>query len=202
MKNPRSLWTLIAFMLAAALLSACQTPAKTVVTVVAGTPAVTIQVVTATAAPTSTPIPPTAKPTLAPVMPTMTLIPTLALPTALPTVKPTIKPTVKPTLKPTSPPMPPTARPPAAGQGEVTLTVVNTFSEGCRIGLWGPADVTVDAGGNGGTASRAIKAGTYGWRAFIGSAATGQADNMVARAGGRCQFLCDGPARAIRWGCN
>ena len=199
MKNPRALLMLIALVLAGALLTACQTPAKTVVTVVVGTPAVTIQVVTATAAPTSTPVPPTAKPTLPP---TMTLAPTLALPTALPTVRPTVKPTVKPTLKPTSPSVPPTARPPAAGQGDVTLTVVNTFSEGCRVVLWGPADVTVDAGPNGGTASRTIKPGTYGWKAFIGGATTGQADNMVARAGGRCQFLCDGPARAIRWGCN
>ena len=202
MKSLRALLTLIALVLAGALLTACQPSVKTVVTVVAGTPAVTIQVVTATAAPTFTPVPPTAKPTLVPVPPTMTLAPTLALPTALPTVKPTLKPTVRPTLKPTSPSVPPTARPPAAGQGDVTLTVVNTFSEGCRIVLWGPADVTVDAGGNGGTASRTIKPGTYGWKAFIGGATTGQADNMIARAGGRCQFLCDGPARAIRWGCN
>jgi hypothetical protein len=194
MKGPRALLMLIAFVLAGAPLTACQPSTKTVVTVVVGTPAVTIQVVTATAAPTSTPVPPTAKPTLPPPTP----IPTLALPT----VKPTIKPTVRPTLKPTSPSVPPTARPPAAGQGDVTLTVVNTFSEGCRIVLWGPADVTMDAGPNGGTASRTIKPGTYGWKAFIGGATTGQADNMVARAGGRCQFLCDGPARAIRWGCN
>jgi len=189
-------FVVVLLVVASALLAACQPRVQTIVTVVPATPAVTIQIVTATPAPTLTPAPPTAAPTLPPVLPTMTLIPTIALPTVKPTVKPL------PTLKPTVPSVPPTAKPPASGQGDVIVTVTNTFPDTCRVVLWGPADVTLDAGGNGGTATQTIKPGTYGWRAFIGGASTGQADNMVAPPGSRCQFLCDGPARMIRWGCK
>lgn len=197
MSGARTFFVVALLLVTSALLVACQPRVQTIVTIIPATPAVTIQIVTATPEPTLTPPPPTVAPTVPPVLPTMTLIPTIALPTVKPTVKPV------PTLpKPTVPSVPPTAKPPASGQGDVIVTVTNTFPDTCRVVLWGPADVTLDAGSGGGTATRTIKPGTYGWRAFIGGASTGQADNMVAPPGSRCQFLCDGPARMIRWGCN
>lgn len=196
MLRTRTFVVVTLLLVTAALLAACQPRVQTVVTVIPATPVVTVLVVTATPAPTSTPAPATVAPTFLPLLPTMTLIPTIALPT----VKPTIKPL--PTIKPAVPLAPPTARPVVSGQGDATLTVVNTFAETCRLVLWGPADVMIDAGANGGTGTRTIKPGTYGWRVFLGGRSTEQTDNLVARAGGRCQFLCDGPARLIRWGCN
>ena len=72
--------------------------------------------------------------------------------------------------------------------------VVNTFPDTCRVVLWGPADVSVDAGANGGTASRTIKPGTYGWKLFIGGGTTGLPGSS-ARAATRISAVAASPMR-------
>lgn len=82
------------------------------------------------------------------------------------------------------------------------LAVQNTFTNvGCRIVMWGPADITIDAG-PGTTSTRSIKPGTYAWKAYLGVKGTGPTDNLVAQPGARCYFLCDSASNAIRWGCQ
>ncbi len=157
---------------------------------------------------TATPIPPTATPTA-----TATTQP----PTNTPTAKPTETPTSMPTATPTATPKPrptntkgpkPTPRPsatqppPAAFPSNVTSVIVkNTFPVSCVIAFWGPAEFKVDAPGDG-FASRVIQPGTYGWRAFLGGAETGEAGNLEIAAGNTCLFICDKERLSIRYGCQ
>lgn len=77
----------------------------------------------------------------------------------------------------------------------------NTFPMACRIVLWGPAQITIDAGTDD-TVTRQIGPGTYGWRAFIGGAETGEAGNLEITKGSTCLFVCDKDKLAIRYGCR
>jgi len=80
--------------------------------------------------------------------------------------------------------------------------VLNTFPLTCRIVFWGPANVTIDAGANGGATLLLFTPGTCGWRAFIGGAETGEAGNLEIAAGSACVFVCDKDKRAIVYGCK
>lgn len=51
-------------------------------------------------------------------------------------------------------------------------------------------------------AAARVNPGTYGWRAFIGGAETGEAGNLEIAAGNTCIFICDKEALAIRYGCK
>jgi hypothetical protein len=68
--------------------------------------------------------------------------------------------------------------------------------------MWGPADVTMDANAEGTSAPQIIPAGTYGWRAFLGGAETGEAGNLEVPAGSTCLFMCDKDKLAVRYGCR
>ncbi len=79
---------------------------------------------------------------------------------------------------------------------------MNTFPVTCRLVFWGPADYTIDAAGNDGMAFRLVNPGTYGWRAFLNGAETGEAGNLEVAAGKSCVFICDKEQLAIRYGCR
>jgi hypothetical protein len=68
--------------------------------------------------------------------------------------------------------------------------------------MWGPADVTMDANAEGISEMRIIPPGTYGWRAFLGGAETGEAGNLEVPAGSACLFKCDKETLAVRYGCK
>jgi serine/threonine protein kinase len=118
-----------------------------------------------------------------------------------PASSPTQAPAARPTSTPRSAPTAPAATAAPVRTGRTTITVRSTFDQTCRIVLWGPADVTLDAGKNN-PVTREVVPGTYGWRAFVGGAETGQADNLVVRSGASCSFVCDASQQRIRWGCN
>ena len=99
---------------------------------------------------------------------------------------------------PTEAPAAPTQAAPATG---TSVTVHNTFDLSCLIVFWGPADVKIDVGHDQ-SVTRAINPGTYGWRAFIGGAQTGEAGNLDIFAGATCNFTCDKEQLAIRYGCH
>ncbi len=80
--------------------------------------------------------------------------------------------------------------------------VVNTFPVTCRIVMWGPADVTMDASKEASSELRAIVPGVYGWRAFLGGAETGEAGNLEVPAGSMCLFKCDKDTLSVRYGCK
>jgi hypothetical protein len=91
--------------------------------------------------------------------------------------------------------------PPVSKPAGTTVTVSNTFPLSCLIVFWGPADLRLDAGA-GSMAFSPINPGTYGWRAFIGGAETGEAGNLDIAAGDACVFVCDRDRLAIRYGCH
>jgi hypothetical protein len=103
---------------------------------------------------------------------------------------------VTPTVPP-SPPPPPSPRP----SSDLTLVVKTTYPGTCRIVLWGPAQIEIDASKDFPN-KRTIEPGTYGWRAFVDGRETGQADNLLAGAGETCSFTCDGETNTIWWGCE
>jgi hypothetical protein len=80
--------------------------------------------------------------------------------------------------------------------------VMNTFPLTCQIAFWGPAEFKMDASANGGMAFTTVKPGTYGWRAFIGGAETGEAGNLEIAPGASCVFVCDKERVSIRYGCK
>jgi len=159
---------------------------------------------------TSTPVPtqpPTGTPTPIPPTATNTPLPTATDTPMPPTVTPTpVPPTATNTPRPSPLPPRPTVTPvppqsPAIPPDQLLLSIYNTFPDTCLIDLYGTAPYKIDAGRNGGTATRLIKPGQYTWTAFVGNKRTGGA-GMVAKAGGRCDFFCDGPNKVIRWGCT
>src|SRR5512136_993467 len=149
---------------------------------------------------TPTPVPPTATNTPLPTA-TYTPVPPTATPVP-PTATPSPKPSSTPRPRPTSTSAPKAVQPTAARQGDVLLILQNTYTNvGCRIEMWGPASINIDAG-PGTTATRSLKPGTYAWKAYLGTRGTGSTDNLVAQPGARCYFLCDSAQNMIRWGCQ
>ncbi len=174
--------------------------------------------------PTATSVPPTDVPPTPTFTATATAIPPTETPTATatavpPTKTPTLKPTNTSTATPTRTKAPkptvtkgaqPTAKPaatkeqatvPSNPSGVTTVIVRNTFPLSCLIAFWGPAEFKLDAPADGFAAAE-INPGTYGWRAFIGGAETGEAGNLEIKAGNTCAFICDKEALAIRYGCK
>jgi len=176
----------------------------------------------ATPAPTATSVPPTDTPTVPPT-PTATFTPsptstptattTKVPPTKTPTTKPTDTPAAtatqtkvpkptntkgpKPTLKPSATKAP--VDPPSSGMP--SIVVRNTFPVSCVIAFWGPSDLKLDAAGDNFAFSE-IPPGTYGWRAFLGGAETGEAGNLEIKPGANCAFICDKELLGIRYGCK
>jgi outer membrane biosynthesis protein TonB len=144
---------------------------------------------TSTPAATATPRPPTNTPT---VEPTETDTPTATL-----KPKPTITQGPKPTARPSATQAPPAA--PSSGATSVTLN--NTFPVSCVIAFWGPAEFKLDAPADGSAAAN-VQPGTYGWRAFLGGAETGEAGNFKIARGSTCVFVCDKDRMALRYGCR
>ncbi len=161
-------------------------------------------VVPPTTTSTATPVPPTSTSTATP-LPTNT-------PTKVPTKTFTPEPTDTATPKPTNtkaatkaPTKPAATKVPTVPAGDPNITsvmVMNTFPITCRIVFWGPADLTLDANGNGTSGIRLVQPGTYGWRAFLGGAETGEAGNLEIKAGNTCLFVCDKEHMAVRYGCK
>jgi hypothetical protein len=174
--------------------------------------------------PTATSIPPTETPTVPPtatstatITPSPTSTPTATAtkvpPTKTPTAEPTDTPTAtatqtkapkptntkgpKPTLKPSATTAP--AEPPSSGMPSVIVR--NTFPVSCLIIFWGPSDLKLDAAGDNFAFSE-IPPGTYGWRAFLGGAETGEAGNLEIKPGATCAFICDKELLGIRYGCK
>jgi hypothetical protein len=81
------------------------------------------------------------------------------------------------------------------------MTLNNTFPVSCVIAFWGPAEFKLDAPANGSTSSN-VQPGTYGWRAFIGGAETGEAGNLKIAPGSTCLFVCDKERMSLRYGCR
>ncbi len=191
--RPLTRWLVLC--LCAGLLMSCTPPAAPTPTATAVPPT---DVPTSTPVPpTATPVPPTDTPTATPVPPTSTPTKTPVPPTATPTQTATPKPTNTRTPKSTVPPVTkapatkaPTAAPTTApSDSNVTTAIVfNTFPVTCRIVMWGPADVTMDASAEATSDLRVIAPGTYGWRAFLGGAETGEAGNLEVPAGSMCAF--------------
>jgi len=159
------------------------------------TPTFTATAVPPTETPTATatPVPPTKTPTVKPTEP-----PT-ATSTRTKVPKPTATKGAQPTAQPAATKVPATT-PPDSG-GVTSAMVRNTFPVSCLIVFWGPADLRLDASADG-IAFSPINPGTYGWRAFIGGAETGEAGNLEISAGNTCVFICDKEALAIRYGCQ
>jgi hypothetical protein len=126
-------------------------------------------------------------------------------PTETPSVMPTatLKPKPTNTKGPTQTPRPAATQAPAAApaSGATNVTLNNTFPLSCVIAFWGSAEFKLDAPANGST-SRTVQPGTYGWRAFIGGAETGEAGNLEIAPGKSCVFICDKERMALRYGCR
>ncbi len=199
----RLLQRLMAFILLGAVLIGCTAPAAAPTPTATSVPPTEVPP-TPTFTATATAIPPTETPTATAVPPTKTSTPKPTdPPTATPTRTKVPKPTNTKAPKPTAQPAAtkePTAAPPNTG-GVTSVIVRNTFPLSCLIAFWGPAEFKLDAPADG-TASGPINPGTYGWRAFIGGAETGEAGNLEIAAGNTCIFICDKEALAIRYGCK
>jgi len=202
--NRRQLQRLIVILLLGLLASGCAGSAA---------PAATATSLPPTDAPTVVPPTPTSTAAAAPVPPTSTPAATATPrpPTNTPTVEPTETDTPTATLKPkptnTQGPKP-TARPSATkapsaapSSGATSMTLNNTFPVSCLIAFWGPTEFKLDAPPNG-SASLNVQPGTYGWRAFLGGAETGEAGNFEIAPGSTCVFTCDKERMALRYGCR
>ncbi len=208
--NHHQLQHLIAILLLGLVVTGCAGPAADPATATATS-------LPPTDVPTTVPPTPTATATLIPPTSTPTATPTPKPPTNTPTMQPTETPTSTPTATPTATPKPrptntkgpkPTARPsatqapPAApSSNETTVVVKNTFPVSCVIAFWGATEFKMDAPGDG-MVSRIIQPGTYGWRAFLGGAETGEAGNLEITVGSTCLFICDMERLSIRYGCR
>ncbi len=200
--NRRQLQRVIVILLLGLLASGCAGSAAPAATATSLPPADTPTVVPSTPTAAATPVPPTSTPaaTATPRPPTNT--PTVE-PTETDTPTATLKP--KPTNtqgpKPTARPSATQAPPAAPSSGATSVTLNNTFPVSCVIAFWGPAEFKLDAPADG-SASTNVQPGTYGWRAFLGGAETGEAGNLEIAPGSTCMFICDKERMALRYGCR
>ncbi|CAG0935495.1 hypothetical protein TFLX_04336 [Thermoflexales bacterium] len=201
--DSRPLQRLMTLVLVAAMLIGCTGPAVVPTATDTAVPPTEVPP-TPTFTATATAVPPTETPTATAVPPTKTRTPKptdppTATPTRTKVPKPTNTKAPKPTAQPAATKAPATV-PPNSG-GVTSVMVKNTFPLSCLIVFWGPADLKLDAAADG-SAFSPINPGTYGWRAFIGGAETGEAGNLEVAAGNTCVFICDKEALAIRYGCK